>query len=100
MAPLTRARKRALETRQAAEDEAKKMAYPVWTSSDESTLIQCLLNRKAKKGTGFSLRRTTWDAAEKLLEKCRTKGGLKTRRDCRRKWREVDLMSHCFYHAY
>jgi hypothetical protein len=61
----------------------------VWTSEDETALIQFLNSRRAEAGDGANFKQTVWNAAAAEMAKHTTKGGVKTAAACKSKWTRV-----------
>ncbi|KAF9476666.1 hypothetical protein BDN70DRAFT_882131 [Pholiota conissans] len=65
---------------------AKDTSQAVWTTDDETTLIEFLFQHRASAGDGSSFKMTTFHAAVPVLEAKRAKGGPKTAKSCQNKW--------------
>ncbi|KAF8958637.1 hypothetical protein BDZ97DRAFT_1616590, partial [Flammula alnicola] len=58
----------------------------IWTTADETTLIEFLFQHRASAGDGSSFKMTTFHGVVSVLEATRTKGGPKTAKSCQNKW--------------
>lgn len=61
----------------------------IWTTEDETRLVQFLLDHHAEAGDGANFKMSLWNAAGEELSKHVTKGGLKTGTACKGKWERV-----------
>ncbi|KAH9933725.1 uncharacterized protein B0H18DRAFT_981763 [Fomitopsis serialis] len=60
-----------------------------WTDADVSTFLQVLKEHKAEAGDGGNFKAPTFKKASGELEKCRTKGAVKTWTSCRNKYAKL-----------
>jgi len=60
-----------------------------WSDTDETELINFLVEHKAEAGDSAMFKASVWNAAAQHLEQFRTKGGPKAANSCSAKWSRV-----------
>jgi hypothetical protein len=68
---------------------SNEASQAMWTTEDETTLLEFLFQHRASAGDGSSFKMTTFHGAVPVLEATRTKGGPKTAKSCQNKWAMV-----------
>ena len=66
----------------------------LWSTEDETELLLFLIEHLAEAGDGSNFKTSTFKAASLVLDKMRTKGGLKMAKVCKNKWMSVRVFLH------
>ena len=68
--------------------------HSIWTTEDETCLVQFLLNHQADQCDGANYKPVVWNAASEELSKHVTRGGPKTAPSCKSKWDRVHIINY------
>ncbi|KAJ7504921.1 hypothetical protein B0H11DRAFT_1660568, partial [Mycena galericulata] len=61
----------------------------IWTDADVIAFLDFLISKIASAGDGGNYKMTTFNAAKDVLNKIRTRGGLKTAKSCQGKYKAL-----------